>query len=87
MGKSERPRARYQRELLLQRERHASDTWKCGSFSFTFTHLPEDKKMSTKIWEAREVPTEAAQKQDLTKYVYMVRVRNNPKNATNRKRR
>ena len=23
-------------------ERHVSDTWKCGNFSFIFTHPPED---------------------------------------------
>ena len=76
--------------LLLWDSLHCSScvkVWELELLGFVFTHLPEDKKMSTKIWEAREVPTEAAQKQDLTKYVYMVRVRNNPKNATNRKRR
>ena len=25
--------------------RHASDTWKCGSLTFIFTHPPEDKKL------------------------------------------
>ena len=24
--------------------RYVSDTWKCGSLSFIFTHPPEDKK-------------------------------------------
>ena len=42
------------RAVLLQRERrvkltrHVSDTWKCGSSSFIFTHPPEDEKKKKK---------------------------------------
>ena len=30
------------------RDRYISDTWKCGSLRFIFTHPPEDKKKKTK---------------------------------------
>ena len=43
---------------------HVSDTWKCGSLSFIFTHLPEDLKKKNKETIRRRPHTEAGSRRD-----------------------
>ena len=47
-------RAAVETGAWVKSKRHVSDTWKCGSLSFIFTHSPEDKKKEKEKEEEKE---------------------------------